>query len=207
MVSDTKYQNRQNEQKTCPLLCCTHDIRHQMPFKINNFSSKSFTFVVTLNASIISTIPRVLNLHAAHSAYIFLWRLCTGRLAGLEMWGGMKILVWHNKQAHGTECTYPTLLKVEVNVSCTLNKFVSVKNSEFLGIKKPKTLGLSKQPEQGISELWPGFCLCSRLICTSSCTQVLEWVEKIVSAAFVTCFVKDIVNSGTKHFGCANSHP
>lgn len=90
-------------------------------------------------------------------------------------------------------------------MSCTLNKFVSVKTSEFLGIKKPQTLGLSKQPEQRISELWLGFCLCSILICTSSCTQVLEWVEKIISAAFVTCVVKGIVSWGTKHFGCTNS--
>lgn len=61
-----------------------------------------------------------------------------------------------------TECTYPILFKVTVNVSCTPNKFVSVKNSVFLGIKKPKTLGLSKQKEQGISTSWFAFCLCSR---------------------------------------------
>lgn len=49
------------------------------------------------------------------------------------------------------------------------------------------------------------FCFCSRPFCASSCTQVPEWVEKIISAAFVTCIVKGIVSWCTKHFGCANS--
>lgn len=103
-----------------------------------------------------------------------------------------------------TECIYPTLLKVTVNVSCILNKFGSVKTRLFLGIKKPKTLGLRKQPEQGVSASLFEFCLCSRPFCASTCTQVLEWVEKISSAAFVTCIVKGAANWGTKSIGCAN---
>lgn len=104
-----------------------------------------------------------------------------------------------------TECTYPILFKVTVNVSCTPNKFVSVKNSVFLGIKKPKTLGLSKQKEQGISTSWFAFCLCSRPLYLKlySGTRVSRKYHLCHICHFT---VKGIVSWGTKHFGCANSH-
>lgn len=118
------------------------------------------------------------QIHGVHSTYIIFF--CGDfALEGQQGWrcGMLPWESWYdkiNRPVGCTECTYPTLLKVTVNVSCTLTKFVSVKTSVFLGIKNPKPLGLSKQPEQGISASWFAFCLCCRSFCTSSCTQILE---------------------------------
>lgn len=147
--------------------------------------------------------------YAIHSRYIFLWRLCTGRLAGLEMWGApRRVLVWHNKQARGVHWVYLSCI-IQGHSRCELytEEICLCKDqSVFLAMKNTKTLGLSEQPEERISAIWFEFCLCSRPFWASSCTWVVEWIEKMIPAAFATCTVKvSLASWGTKHFGCAKS--